>query len=141
MTKYDSIDLVKDLAELSADDIDTIAEKYVKETNLKSVKVNQIRNIFTMIAKQRNDFKKIRRLDSDKQKKQILEQIKREIILLKPMLAYAAGRQKDVIVYQEFMRKTIDKTKDSDNIEKAINNFFILSEAVLAYHKFYGGKD
>lgn len=142
MATRDSIDQINDLADLTADDIDTIADEYVRRSDLsKKVKVNQIRNVFTSIAKQRNDFKKLKQAKTEDQKTVVLDSIKREMILLKPMLAYAAGRQKEVKIYQDFMRKTIDKTKDSYDLEKAIKNFFILSEAVLAYHKFYGGNN
>jgi len=134
------LESVKDLAILNAEDIDSIAENVVKNKQLNEIKTNQIRNIFSSISKQRNEFKKVKHGNTEEDKK-ILEKIKRDIILLKPMLAYAAGRQKNVKVYQEFMKDVIDKTVNSEDLKSALKNFFLLSEAVIAYHKFYGGKE
>jgi len=134
------LESVKDLAILNAEDIDSIAENVVKNKQLNEIKTNQIRNIFSSISKQRNEFKKVKHGNTEEDKK-ILEKIKRDIILLKPILAYAAGRQNNVRDYQEFMKDVIDKTVNSEDLKSALENFFLLSETVIAYHKFYGGKE
>jgi CRISPR-associated protein Csm2 len=134
------LESVNDLAILNSEDIDSIAENVVKIKQLNEIKTNQIRNIFSSISKQRNEFKKVKYGNTEEDKK-ILEKIKGDIILLKPMLAYAAGRQKSVKSYQEFMKDVIDKTVKSKDLKSALKNFFLLSEAVIAYHKFYGGKE
>jgi CRISPR type III-A-associated protein Csm2 len=39
------------------------------------------------------------------------------------------------------MFEVIDKVYKSNNKEKAYENFFEFVEAIVAYHKYYGGKD
>ena len=68
------------------------------------------------------------------------EVIQTELILLKPKLAYAAGRQKNVKKnFQKFMTKAINGVADAQNKKDAIEKFFALVESIVAYHKFYGG--
>jgi CRISPR-associated protein Csm2 len=134
-----------DLSTLSATDIDTIAnergEQFAKGQprqrggrNEFVVKTNQIRNVFGHIVTLRTEFK---------QEKKWTENLERELILLKPKLAYAAGRERDVKQFQQFMFRIIDGViqADESNKDKALGNFFEIVEAVVAYHKFYGGRD
>lgn len=102
------------------------ARKYV------SIKTNQIRNVFTHINRIRTKFRKSKVYNED---------IERELILLKPKLAYAKGRHKEVGPFQEFMFTIIEGVTKSEKKKDAIENFFALCEAIVAYHKFYGGKD
>lgn len=67
---------------------------------------------------------------------------KREILRLKPMLAYAKGKAEErnkgnkiALFYQE-ISKAIDAVKD----ENTFTNFIDLVEAIVAYHKAAGGK-
>ena len=73
-----------------------------------------------------------------------------ELIMLKPKLAYAVGRDKNNTNLKEFyevMSKVIDHTyinikdyKDKNQEKEAHNvahNFIDLFEAIIAYHKFY----
>ena len=62
----------------------------------------------------------------------------RETLLLKPKLAYAAGRQKnEVKPLMEVLDPCMDKVKD----EEDFLNFSRFVEAIVAYHRFYGGKE
>ena len=62
------------------------------------------------------------------------------MILLKPKLAYAAGRHpRQLKAFQAFMVQAIDGVVKSENKGNALTNFFDLLEAVVAYHKFHGG--
>lgn len=67
--------------------------------------------------------------------------IKTDILLLKPKIAYAAGRKREVKPFQEFVDELIDALLNSNDKEKAVQNFFNIVESVVAYHKYFGGKD
>nr|QNO50785.1 hypothetical protein HMJGLFMP_00027 [Methanosarcinales archaeon ANME-1 ERB6] len=60
--------------------------------------------------------------------------------LLKPRLAYAA-RHDEVKPLKKVLDKAIDGVKNSDNKREAFENFLRFIESIVAYHKFYGGKD
>ena len=131
--------LPNDLAELKPEDLNAIADK--KGNDFTKIKTNQIRNVFANINAIRTDFKiAITTKDAQDQNEKI-NKIKRDLVLLKPKLAYAAGRQNVVKSFQEFLFELINKTVNSKKLELALENFFIMVESVVAYHKFYGGKD
>ena len=57
--------------------------------------------------------------------------------LLRPLLAYAAGRHGGKVKHlQGIIDRAILKVKDEKSFEN-LKNFF---EAIVAYHRFYGGK-
>lgn len=67
------------------------------------------------------------------------ESLKTDFILLKPKLAYAVKRHKKEGLTKYFDFFSIGyEVVDS---ETHFNNFMQLMEAVLAYHKFHGGKE
>lgn len=55
--------------------------------------------------------------------------------LLRPRLAYAAGRHKEVSGLQRILDAAIVRVND----EEKFKNFQQFFEAILAYHKYYGG--
>lgn len=64
-------------------------------------------------------------------------------LLLKPKLAYAAKRtdKQSANVFKNELNQAIDVVlEDSSNQEARFKNFCQLFEAVLAYHKAFGGK-
>ena len=121
-----------DLSTASAELINEIANERGKD--FKSIKTNQIRNVFSEITLIRTKFK---------QKKEWTKEIESSLILLKPKLAYAKGRNPQVENFQEFMFKAIDSVIEANNDSKlnALENFFLLIESIVAYHKFHGGKE
>ncbi|WP_075964496.1 type III-A CRISPR-associated protein Csm2 [Parabacteroides massiliensis] len=87
----------------------------------------------------RKFFGELRRIDSDFSHK------KNDIIMLKPMLAYAVGRDKKKTKTKEFgeeMSKGIDAIRLEDEVhaKNDFKNFLKIFEAIVAYHKFYGGE-
>jgi CRISPR-associated protein Csm2 len=112
-------------------DAEIKAKKFAQDDK---VKTNQIRNFFAAISKMRVNFS-----SAEKDKK--YQTIQNDLILLKPKLAYAAGRQRDVRNFQQYVTQAIDAVIKSNDKEKATENFFALIESIVAYHKFYGGKD
>ena len=69
-----------------------------------------------------------------------------ELIMLKPKLAYAVGRNKTpqlkefFIIISEVIDETYDKLtkqKNDKETQKIANNFIDLFETIIAYHKYY----
>jgi len=61
----------------------------------------------------------------------------REVIFLRPKLAWAAGRQDQVKPLMRVLDPCMRRVKDGEDF----TNFARFVEAIVAYHRFYGGKD
>lgn len=121
---------LSDLATIDPEELNRLAES--KSREFVNIKTNQIRIFFSAVSTLRQHFRDTRRYDKE---------LERSLILLKPRLAYAAGRQPVVKPFQAFMTQAIDGVTGSENRDLAVRNFFSLVEAVVAYHKFHGGKE
>jgi len=64
----------------------------------------------------------------------------KDLLLLKPRLSYTAERHKTVRDLRDVLSKMIDKIVTA-NKKEYFENFVNFVEAVLAYHKGYGGRD
>jgi CRISPR-associated protein Csm2 len=128
----ENLDGVQDLSQLSPEDINSISEHYGYKLADKreGIKTNQVRNIFSTVMALRT------KLQTDKKWS---DEIYNDLILIKPKLAYAAGRQKNVKPLYELLSKGVDATVNANDKEKALKNFIQLVESIVAYHKFYGG--
>jgi len=123
---------IADLGTLSPEDINELA-KYKGQEFAKNIKTNQIRNVYGAISRIRNEF--------NKNSNEFNEKIKRDLVMLKPKLAYAAGKNKSVKPFQDLFDDAITTVVNSKQPQIALQNFLFLSEAVVAYHKFFGGKE
>ena len=87
----------------------------------------------------RKFFGQIRLIESD------VVTHKAELAMLKPYLAYAVGRDKKktrIDVFAAQISKALDGIrKDDEHIKEDFKNFISIYEAIVAYHKFYGGKE
>lgn len=61
----------------------------------------------------------------------------REVILLRPKLAWSAGRQDEVKPLMAVLDPCMRKVKDSEDF----SNFARFVESIVAYHRYHGGKD
>lgn len=68
------------------------------------------------------------------------EKEKSSFYLLKPKVAYALGRD-DKNEGLKLFKKVFDIASDSVSDQKSYQNFCNFIEAILAYHKAFGGKD
>lgn len=109
----------------------TTAEEFGKQ--LKDVKRSQFRRIFTHIKKiQSNIESKGLEKAAD-----IPGEILKDILLLKPKLAYTAGRHENIKDVYEVVVKFVNPMKTVMDFSR----FYDFIEATLAYHKYHGGKD
>ncbi len=126
-----------DLERVSIDRIVKIAEevgfflvkgKYAKRNNSEGsmgIKVNQIRRFLDAV----------RRIEA-RLKKGDFEQIKGSVILLRPKLAYAAGREEKIKPLMNVLDPAIKSGAESrGNFEKLLR----LIEGIIAYHRYHGG--
>lgn len=82
----------------------------------------------------RNVFGEIKRIQMSG-----FENNKADFYILKPKVAYAAGRHKKlgILAFKAYFDKAFFYVEE----ERDFQNFCNLLEAILAYHKAYGGKD
>lgn len=132
----------KDFAEVTAEKINRIADAKGREF-ARNIKTNQIRNFFAHINTIRNDFKNLK-LSKSKN----YNQLDSSLILVKPKLAYAVGRTNrnekvHYMNFQQLINQAIDLTINTPEEKKknAYENFFAFVEAIVAYHKYYGGQE
>jgi CRISPR-associated protein Csm2 len=94
------------------------------------VKTGQIRNFYAGITRMRTDF-----LSGNSEK------VHFQLVMLKPKLAYAAGRQLAVkTTFYPKMKDAVDGVLNASNQDEALKKFFMYVESIVAYHKFYGGE-
>lgn len=122
-----------DLTTIAPEELDRQGEKWGKDlAGHSGVKTNQIRNLYATVQHIRV---RASRPQPD------TEDINRRLVFLKPKLAYASGRQPALKGLRNFLVQAIDSVIRSEDPPKAQENFFILMESIVAYHKFHGGKD
>lgn len=68
------------------------------------------------------------------------ETAKSSFYLLRPKVAYAVGRDINNMGLQLF-KKVYDEAEQYVNSQETLDHFCELMEAILAYHKAYGGKE
>ena len=126
-----------------------LAIKSIRKPNKKNhdklvleLKTNQIRKILTAvnILKNKVDIYKI----ANPQAKKLDEELQMEIEFLRVNITYQIGREKGKEnLVREFVEKAdlLNMVKDIDGDIKAFEKFCKYVEALVAFHKFYGGQD
>lgn len=95
--------------------------------NTAKLKTSQIRKFFDAVKKIQNE---VRMKKSGN--------IKARLLRIKPQLAYATAKQpRQLKDFAEVVYTAINKVKD----EKDFEYFVEFVEAIVAYHKYYGGRD
>jgi CRISPR-associated protein Csm2 len=107
--------------------------RYLDHRNRESrmnLKMNQIRRFLDAVRRIEADWKAKKGTGFD--------ELKDAVILLRPKLAYAAGRQEQVIPLVNVLDPAIESgAKSEENFMKLLR--FI--EAIVAYHRFAGGNN
>lgn len=99
------------------------ARDFGKDLKNKNFSNSQIRNVY-------GELKRIELKGYENEKTSFL--------LLKPKVAYADSRQRNDGMRN--FKRVFDKAYDSIDNEKSFSNFMQIMEAILAYHKSFGGK-
>lgn len=126
------------------------------DKKINKVSTSKLRNFFSKITSIRTYYRNPGQVSLD----DFHLKIKREITLLKPTLAYAYGRDKNLVNFYtitvDLIQKTINAFDKELNIKKnetkkdnkepnfkfdSLENFFTIIEGFVAYHKFYGGQE
>lgn len=103
--------------------------RYLKDTGLKS---SQIRNIFAQVRQIEMNW------TTEEDNQAYATQSMRDLILLKPKMAYQGERINEVKPLAELLSACIDLIGgDRANFQRFVEFF----EAILAYHKAEGGRD
>lgn len=115
------------LKELSANELVEIADKMGKYLKLLDLKTTQVRRFLDGVRRIDVQSNKGKNFNSDL------------VVLLKPKLAYAAGRDREKIKpLMDVLEPAITAgAKTYEDFKKLI----ALIEGIIAYHRFYGGKD
>lgn len=113
--------------------IDDEAIKYAKQ------KGRDLKNKDLTTSQIRNVFGEMRRIQMRGVKKEM-----RSLLLIKPKLAYNARRHRNKGV--EELSSVFEQAYNAldlngEKIQDQYNNLMDLFEAILAYHKFFGGKE
>lgn len=124
-TIVSAINQLKHFADLSVDDLVDYADKLGRFLSQNNLKTNQIRKFFDAVKK----------IESESNCKKQLNTF--SVKLLKPKLAYAAGRQKEVKPLMAVLDPCINKV----NTLEDFNKFARFVESIVAYHKYHGGRD
>lgn len=101
----------------------------------RQLSTNQIRNIFGTVRRIEMNWPAE---PKDKTDRQRAAQAQRELLLLKPKMAYQAKRERGqgVRMLTDVLTQAIDLVGDD---RTRFQNFVDFFEATLAYHKAYGG--
>lgn len=91
----------------------------------------------------RKFFGEVRRIEIN------VEDNRSDIVMLKPLLAYAVGRDKDkkgnnntkIKEFAEEINRGIDAVLEGKDLKSDFSHFVKIFEAIVAYHKFYGAKE
>jgi CRISPR-associated protein Csm2 len=124
---------MNNIASMSPEEIVREAENIARQLATQDrVKTGQIRNFYSGITRLRTEFAK----DGF-----VSPKVQKQMVLLKPKLAYAAGRQIAVkTTFYPKMTAAVDGVLNAGNKDLALDNFFLFVESVVAYHKYYGGE-
>ncbi len=103
-------------------------EKFGKQLKKDGLTTSQIRQVFA----------RLKAIEA----KGYQEANKIEFLMLKPYVAYAAGRHSSVKALKRIIDYGIDSVVQDDSVNEQFKfkNFCKLFEAILAYHRAYGGK-
>jgi len=117
-----------DLSKVKMARLVEIARETGEQLYHQKLKMNQIRRFLDGV----------RRIESDLKGKVGFERIQDQIILLRPKLAYAAGREVKVKPLMNVLDPAI---KSGAQSRENFNKLLRLIEGIVAYHRYYGGSN
>ena len=109
--------------------------KHLAQKN--EVKRSQFRRVFTHIKKIQSKVESKVKNREFSEADTIPEEIMKEILLLKPKMAYTAARHRNIKKFYEVVVKFVNKMQTAADFRR----FYDFVEATLAYHRYFGGKE
>ena len=123
----ENISKLERMKEMPADSIVDFGDKLGRFlANRVRLKTNQIRRFLDAVSRIKAESTLQMKVD-----------FRERAILLKPQLAYAAGRQDEVKPLMIALAPCVDRVWDRADFE----SFTRFLDSILAYHRFYGGRD
>ncbi len=115
--------------------LDQTAEKIGRELSGK-ITTSQIRNVFGTVRMIQQDLKHERKDGAP-----IPSGVQRSLMMLKPKLAYQYGRNKNNAMgtMTSILTQSIDLVLETES-PAAFDRFVDFFEAILAYHRYHGGR-
>ena len=118
-------------------DLDELAKRTGQ--NIQSVTTSQIRGIFSVVREIEQET--LRLSDEDP----LPPRLQSRMTMLKPKLAYQVGRasnakRQPMEDLRQLLTRAIDQVLKTGKVY-AFRNFMNLFEAIIAYHRFYGGTE
>ncbi len=107
-----------------------LGEYYASGKERDRLSSTQIRNILDRIQR----MKKIKKYEVNPDK------LKDEVQFLRAPLAYAAGRDRTHDKKMKHLQQILDQAINRINDAKTFKNFCHFFEAIVAYHRYHGGK-
>lgn len=111
---------LKSFKEYPTEELVSAAERAAKALQVNS---SNLRKFHGEISKQWENYRTSKEFDIN------------QIILMKPLLAYMAGRDRRLRNFSELITAAIEKIKDAKDFEK-FKQFY---DSLIAYHRYYGG--
>ncbi|MBI2848717.1 MAG: type III-A CRISPR-associated protein Csm2 [Chloroflexi bacterium] len=104
---------------------DRLGDFLANQIRLKTNQIRKFLDAVTKISSERFD-----REDGD-------DYVRQEAILLRPKLAYSAGRIQEVKPLMTVLDPCLSRIKSAKDFDR----FHRFVEAIIAYHRYYGGKE
>ncbi|GBC72998.1 hypothetical protein HRbin04_00393 [archaeon HR04] len=114
---------IKNMSDLTYDDIDKYGEKLGMEMYNKELTVTQLRKIHNIILFHKHNIILFHKQKFDKDR----------LRLIKPLLAYTAAKNPKAKDLCDQLRNLVDKVNNEEDFEK----FYRLMESILAYYEYY----
>jgi|GEM_PF-2298146 len=118
-----------------AESLETLIDCIDEFTRAKTreIKTNQIRKFYDKVRSLEQKLEKVKL--SSQQESEINEQARIGVLSLKPLLAYAVGRQRSLKDLADILDAAISRVYDYEDFKKFVELF----QAIVAYHKYHGG--
>jgi len=114
-----------------------MADNFGKELKELNLSTSQIRSLFGEVRQIQGEWAVARQKEAERQK------VLRRLILLKPKMEYRARRERGQAVRTlvDVLKPALDAVTQApaDKQDEYFNRFVEFFEAILAYHKAYGG--
>jgi CRISPR-associated protein Csm2 len=123
---------MENLGAIDSGDLVDMADKMGKQL-ARSLKINQIRRFLDALRKIEQEFYQV----TDSSGAHQTEKVKHNLSMLRPKLAYAVGRDRNVKPLMTVLEPAIKAA--AKNPDQSFEKLLRFMEAIIAYHRYYEG--